>query len=297
MMRTRSRSVGTRLVLALRNLNRGWPNVLWVCLALAGAGVGIYFSFFFKGGSPYSLQETLPKMVSAFGSDARAVQILVSSDNVSYEVIARDGLLHRRVYNLLFSRVVRGRTGKSREINDSVRKATASELSEAQLTLGQLAAGVVENLYHRVNFPSQGSSATLTGETWSIQSGVRPFDKYEARYDGTGLHQTQSKATVFGRSPSGQTKTQASTQSNVATSSSITVTSSGGVTSSAAQRKKLNRLVACIQRAKGDVSKIAALRAVKRAREAVSAAHDAAPWGSSLSLRYSTLLQACGSTV
>ena len=59
-------------------------------------------------------------MVSSFGADARVVQILVSSDNVAYNVIARDGLLHERVYNLQSSRVVGGGTGKTRKVQNAV---------------------------------------------------------------------------------------------------------------------------------------------------------------------------------
>ncbi len=245
-----------RLISALRGRRGRWATVFWVCLSLVGAAVGIYFAFYFKGGSPYTFEETLPKMVSAFGADARVVQVLVSSDNVSYEVIGRDGLLHRRVYELQFSREAGGGTAKTRGVENSVRKPTAGELREARVTLGQLTPGVVDSLYHRVDFPNDGSSAVLTGETWLLESGARAFDHYQARYDGTALHQTQSKATVFGSKPPSQTTTQPPAQGNVVTKSSITIRSSGGTQSTATVRKRLRRLLACIQRAEGDASKI-----------------------------------------
>ena len=242
----------------MRGVGRGWVTPFWVCLALVGGGVGIYFAYFFKGGSPYSFRETLPGMVSSFGADARVVQILVSSDNVAYQVIARDGLLHERVYNLQSSRVVGGGTGETHKVENAVRNPTASERREARVTLGQLAPGVVDGLYRRVNFPSQGSSATLTGDTWFLQSGARAFDQYEARYDGTGLHQTQSKSTVFGSNPPSQIIAHTATDSKAVTKSSITVTSSGNAQPTALLPKKLSRLLACVQRAQGDVSRITA---------------------------------------
>ena len=245
-----------RLIPALLNRRGHWASAFWVCVALVGAAVGIYFAFYFKGGSPYTFQETLPKMVSAFGADARVVQILVSSDNVSYEVIGHDGLLHRRVYELQFSRDAGGGTSKTRKVENSVRKPTPRELREAHVRLGQLTPGVVDSLYHRVDFPNDGSSAVLTGETWLLESGARVFDHYKARYDGTALHQTQSKATVFGSKPPSQTTAQSPARPNVVTKSSITIRSSGGAQSGATVRKQLRRLLACIQRAEGAASKI-----------------------------------------
>ena len=140
--------------MALRDLPRGWVSLLWLCLAAVGGGAGIYFAYFFNGGAPYSFRETLPKMVSALGADARVVQILVSSDSVDYEVITRHGMLQQRDYTLQFSRVSGGGTGKTRKVANSVRTPTDGERREARVTLGELAPGVVESLYHRVNFPS-----------------------------------------------------------------------------------------------------------------------------------------------
>jgi len=244
--------------MAMRGVGRGWVTLSWVCLALVGGGAGIYFTYFFKGGSPYSFRETLPGMVSSFGADARVVQILVSSDNVAYEVITRDGRLHKRVYNLQSSRVVGGGTGNTRKVENVVRNPTASERRRARVTLGELAPGVVDALYHRVNFPNQGSSATLTGETWVLQSGARAFDQYEARYDGTRLLQTQSKSTVFESKPPSRTTAHTATHSKAITRSSITVTSGGDAESGAVLRQKLSRLLACVQGAQGDGSRITA---------------------------------------
>jgi len=214
--------------MTMRALPKQAVRVFWLCFALVGGGIGIYFAYFFKGGSPYSFRETLPQMVSSFGADARVVQIQVSSDNVDYQVITRNSQLRDRAYILRLSRVQGGGTGNTREVENSARAPTAREQREARVTLSQLAPGVVESMYREVNFPSQGSSATLSGETWLLQSGARPFDRYEARYDGTDLHQTQSKASVFAPKPSAvATPPRPAVTTSGVTTLSVTVTSAG----------------------------------------------------------------------
>lgn len=210
----------------------GVRNGAFTALGLVGAGVGIYFAFFFKGGSPYTLQETLPQMISDYGPSARVVQLQDSTDDITYRVIGPDGLLHERDYELQFSRTAGGGTGMTRHISNSVSKPSASDVSGAQVRLGQISSGIVDKLFLEVGFPSNGSSATLHGDTWTLESGARPFDRYEARYDGTGLHQTQSQATVFAPQP---TKTS---------------TPPAGLTG------KAGKLLACIRHAHTDVNKI-----------------------------------------
>jgi hypothetical protein len=233
-MRAQRRSTAMSNVMNARTLG--------TVFGVLGAAVGIYFGVFFKGGSSYTLQETLPKMVSDFGANARTVEILASTDNVKYEVIGADGLLHTHVYGLEYSRVVGGGTGKTRKTTNSIRRATAGELRDARVRLGEIAPGVVDKLLARVGFPHQGSSATLTGDTWTLESGARPFDKYQARYDGTGLRQTQTQATVFGSGASSGAPPRSSTsQSSPHTRLERTT----------------GKLLACIQRAHQDVNKLA----------------------------------------
>jgi hypothetical protein len=211
-------------------------NLVGGFFGLIGLGVGIAsFAIFHNAGSGFSFHGTLPEMVSDFGKGARVVEILASTDDVKYAVIGRDGRLHERNYNLKFSKAIGGGTAKDRKIENSVRKATAAERANARVRLGDLNASVIDDLFKKVGFPHDGSSATLTGTTWLLQSGAHPFDKYVARYDGTGVHQTQSQADVFGQSGA---PPQPQSQSGSA--------------------PPVNKLIGCIQDAHGDVTKITA---------------------------------------
>jgi hypothetical protein len=163
---------------------------------------------------------------------------------VSYEVIGSDGLLHRRDYALQTSETPGGGTGYNRHESNSQRRPTGGERRSATVPLGSLKPGIVDDLLGRVGFPQSASSATLTGRTWLLQSGVRPFDKYEARFDGTHLHQTASKATVFGPQPSSP-PTVGSTTTPRTPSIKVPTTST-----------KPNRLLSCIQHAHGNVTKM-----------------------------------------
>ena len=79
--------------------------VLGTLAGVIGAGIGIYFAAFSPSGRPYNLQGTLPKMVADFGAGARVVQLVVSADNVDFEVIPDDGRLHTRNYDLVSSEI------------------------------------------------------------------------------------------------------------------------------------------------------------------------------------------------
>jgi hypothetical protein len=227
----------------------GWRTIGFTLLGVIGAGVGIYFAFFSKAGQPYSFQETLPKMVSSFGGQARVVQIVAGSDSVLYEVIGADGLVHRRDYELQTSETPGGGTGYNRHESNSQRRPTAAERRAAVVTLGSLSPGIVDSLFGRVGFPHDGSSASLTGRTWLLQSGARPFDKYAALFDVRRLRQTSSKATVFGAQSSAPSPAPTTTAQ---TSTTIKITASGA---------KANRLLTCVQHAHGDVTKMQACAA------------------------------------
>jgi hypothetical protein len=235
-------------------MGTGWLGVrtlFFGALAVVGGGVGIYFGFFFKGGSPYSLQETLPQMVSDFGAHARVVELQDSTDDIVFRVIGSDGLLHERDYQLQFSETSDGGTGKTRHVSNSESRPSTSDRRHAKVTLGQIPSGIVDKLLSAVGFPKDGSSATLTGSTWMLESGARPFDKYEARYDGSRLHQTQSKASVFGPG--------SSTGSGTSTGSTPSATAPpNAAPPSSGLHGKVGKLLACIQRAHQNVNKIIA---------------------------------------
>jgi hypothetical protein len=160
-----------------------------VGVAIAGHGGGLDSN---GGLTPYGLQETLPQMKSSFGANARVVEIIVDSSGVYYQVIGADHRLHIRDYSIVESEIEAGVYGYNRNTSDSVRALTPAESRGAVVTLGQLDPGVVDGLYEKVGFPRQGSSATLTGRTWFLESGARPDDRFVATYGGGGLRPTRA---------------------------------------------------------------------------------------------------------
>jgi hypothetical protein len=74
--------------------------VVYVALKTAGGAI-----------KPYTLQETLPKMVSDFGAKARVVQISVSEDDVDFQVMGGDEQLHIRNYDVVESEISAGTEG------------------------------------------------------------------------------------------------------------------------------------------------------------------------------------------
>jgi hypothetical protein len=168
-------------------------------LGVAGAVVGVVIGYhaWKSTSTPDTLHNTLPEMISEFGGNARVVSITVSSVGVHYEVIGSDGQVKVRDYGIHTSESIEG-TAKSHEVTNTQRAATSAERKSAQVRLSQFDAGVVDELYGQVAFPSSSSSATFADGHWLLQSGSHPFDKYEARFDGSGLHQTQSQQSTFG---------------------------------------------------------------------------------------------------
>jgi hypothetical protein len=168
-------------------------------VGLAGAAVGIYFAVHGAESSrPYTFSETLPSAVKALGGDSRVVSIQVDSSGVRYTVIESDGLVHVRDYSLRASASSEGGTDYSREVTANRRRPTAAEKRAARLKLSAFDASVVDSLFAHLDFPQSSSSATFADGHWLLQSGAHPFDKYEARFDGSGLHQTASKSSAFG---------------------------------------------------------------------------------------------------
>jgi len=107
-------------------VGRGIRAGLGTVAALVAAAVGIYIATrtSHEGVKPYTLQETLPKMVSDFGARARVVQISVSSQNVDYQVIPADGQLHIRNYDIVSFEESAGVTAYNRKVTNVVRTAT-----------------------------------------------------------------------------------------------------------------------------------------------------------------------------
>jgi hypothetical protein len=231
-----------------------------VAVAFVAVGaVGLVVSGRFSNPSglpPFTLQETLPKMVKDFGSGARVVEIIVSSEDVTFQVIAADRQLHIRNYEIVSSEIEAGTTGYNRETKNFVRRPTNAESRQASLTLGQIPRNVVDGLYQRVGFPRNGSGAMLEGRLWLLGSGVRPLDQYVADYDGSGLHLAKSDTDPLGTATATPAPSQpppVSAKTTTVYSYSTTIGSSGS-----GETKATKRLLACIERARGDIKKIAA---------------------------------------
>src|SRR5690349_4856785 len=90
------------------------------------------------GLKPYGLHETLPQMVSSFGSNARVVEIIVGSSGIYYQVIGADHQLHIRDYTIAESEIDAGTEGFNRKTTNDVRAPTAAESRSAVVSLGQL---------------------------------------------------------------------------------------------------------------------------------------------------------------
>src|ERR1700743_296735 len=98
------------------------------------------------------MQETLPQMVSDFGAKARVVQISTSGQNVDFQVIPGDGQLHIRNYDIVQYEGEAGTPGFNGKGTNGCRSPTAAQSAQARVTLGQIDAGVVDRLLHKVGF-------------------------------------------------------------------------------------------------------------------------------------------------
>jgi hypothetical protein len=242
-----------------------WSKILWSVLLIGLVG-GIGFSVIhavITSTTAYTLQGTLPKMIADFGSGARVVEIDVNREedadqHVEYLVIGADRRLHRRSYVLSETPTPSGGTGSGRYIRNSARAPTAAELSGARLHLGQIPAGVVDELYDKVGFTSTDSHARLTDETWSLStqeaSGGKFFDKYEARYDGSDLRQTSSAP--FSSSGTTRSGSPAPAAPATTTPATPTVRSPSTPAPGSSSLHKAQKLLACVQAAHQDVTKL-----------------------------------------
>jgi hypothetical protein len=238
----------------------------WTIVAVLVVGFVIWLiTFIISNTTAYTLQGTLPKMIADFGANARVVEIDLDREedkdqHVLYDVIGADGQLHQRSYVLSQSPTNNGGTGSGTYVRNAVRMPTAAELSGAQLHLGQIPPGVVDELYGKVGFPSNDSHITLTGETWALStqetSGDKFFDRYEARYDGSELRQTRSAPfSSTGTTTAGSPPPPAPTPT---TPSAPTVRSPSAPAPGSSILQKAQRLLACVQAAHQDVTRLTA---------------------------------------
>jgi hypothetical protein len=154
-------------------------------------------------GRTYS--DTLGDAQQKLGDGAKVVKIDVGGGGVEYDVLSPDQVhVLIRNYTVTTEQTTGDNgapaTGYTNHTDDSQRAVTPAAVKGAAVTLGQLDEGVVDKLWDEAGFPHSGSTATLQGSTWTIGSGASPFDKYQANFDGSGFHQTQSKSDVFGGS-------------------------------------------------------------------------------------------------
>jgi hypothetical protein len=173
-----------------------------------------------------SYKDTLGEVQDKFGDGAKVVGIQIDASGTGYAVLSPDGRqVLIRQYGHTSEELPDGGTGYSAKTSDDSRRATAIDRRTAIVRLGQLDKNVVEDLWNKADFPHTGSTATLKGATWEIGSGARPFDKYQARFNGSGFHQTQNKEDVFGTdtsstpappAPKGPTKEQSKELSRAA---------------------------------------------------------------------------------
>jgi hypothetical protein len=172
-------------------------------------------------------------------------------------VIGADRRLHIRDYTIAQSEIDAGTYGYNRKTTNDVRAATPAESRSAVVTLGQIDPSVVDNLYSNVGFPRQGSSATLTGRAWFLESGAQPEHRFVAAYDGHGVQRTQSAAAPDPNiGPTQTTPSTVANGSNTTTTYSFTTTIASGSTRPGKLSRATQRLATCITRAQGDVNKI-----------------------------------------
>jgi hypothetical protein len=187
----------------------------------------------------------------------------VGSSGIYYQVIGPDRQLHSRDYSIVESEIDAGTYGCNRKTRNFVRAPTAAESRNAVLTLDQVDPGIVDRLYGEVGFPRQGSSATLNGRSWFLESGEQPEHQFVAAYNGSAVRRTQAAAppdlqTATIPSSTHVTAPPPSNASKATTTTvySFTTTISSGSTKPGKLDGTTRRLVVCIAQARGDASKI-----------------------------------------
>ncbi|HEX3975824.1 MAG TPA: hypothetical protein VHW96_06140 [Solirubrobacteraceae bacterium] len=226
-------------------------------MALVAAAVGIYIATKTsnEGIKAYTLQETLPKMVSDFGPKARVVQVSTSGQNVDFQVIPGDGQLHIRNYDIVSSEISAGTTGYNRKVTNVVRAPTAAETAQARVTLGQIDSGVVDRLLDKAGFSRGDTSVILSGGSWVLETYKGPSDGHVASFDGSGLHRAQLSGPAGTVAQSAPAATSSAT-STATTTRTVSSTATFSTTFKVTRNPKAGKLLHCIVNAQGDVTKI-----------------------------------------
>ena len=194
----------------------------------------------------------------------RLIVGVVDSSGAYYQVIGADHQLHIRDYAIVESEISAGTEGYNRKTTNFVRAPPPAESRGAVLTLAQLDTAVVDRLYGKVGFPREGSSATLTGRSWFLQSGAQPEHRFVAAYNGDAVQRTQAAAAPDPKTASVPSSTQTTTPTSsngfkattTTTVYSFTTTISSGSAKAGKGNGTEQRLVTCISHAQRDVSKI-----------------------------------------
>jgi len=181
-------------------------NSLLRMLLIAGAAVAGVFLIpkllgTDKAGETFTFKETYPEAVEKLGEDAKIVAVTSNTAFVGYDVVGEDGQIKTLSYTVETSetRGPQGQPaqGRDRKTVEGTRAPRPGEVENATITLGQLDEEVVERMFEELDF-DPSSMATLSGQEWTLSSGLRTFDRFKANFDGTNIHQTQSKEDVFG---------------------------------------------------------------------------------------------------
>jgi hypothetical protein len=236
---------------------RGIRAALGTAVALAIAAVGTYMAVKTsnEGLKPYTLQETLPKMVSDFGAKARIVQILTSDQSVDFRVIPSDGQLHIRNYDVVEADDDAGTVGYNRKVTNVVRAPTSAEAAQAQVTLGQIDPGVVDRLLHKVGFSPGDTSVILSGRSWVLDTYKGTSDDYVASFDGSGVHRAQLSGPT-GTGPQSAATSSATTTATATATQTVSSATTFSTTFKVTGNPKASKLLRCIVNAQGDVTKI-----------------------------------------
>lgn len=173
-----------------------------VATIVAMCAIGVYVVASVIGGmsdaaNGRTYSDTLGDVQQKFGDGAKVVKIKVDG-SVEYQVLSPDSsTVMIRSYTRTSEEHVENGNGQfgtayTNHTEDSQRAATPADVKGAVVTLGRLDPDVVNQLWDQAGFPHSGSTAILRGDTWTIGSGARPFDKYVANFDGSGFHQTRA---------------------------------------------------------------------------------------------------------
>jgi hypothetical protein len=215
------------------------------------------------------MHRSLPLVLKAFGPRARLQTLTLNDVEADYAVLTSDGIFHRRSYRCGIHFCPGGLLA-AEDI-----PATRFQRSEALVPLGLLNTAVPDRLLSKLGISGGEAQLMLEGRTWTIRDSHRIFYHWQARYDGAGLHPSQTPADIPGASvspsaprltrtagtstPSGSSQTTAgsthtATHPKRATAGTATTPS----TYLPPPAQEAQRLLACVKAARQDVTKLLA---------------------------------------